>query len=839
MMRRIIDGEPVFHSHECSDDRRGEKMTSEELHNFAVQVLMDEYSDTNAEVVRYDKTESNEADFYFINHGKRPNFSVGASGEKKVNVLVAIKEEADRDISGVDTSWLIDEYLRTGAIPRITLVYSWCFSEDESCVNNGKPAICGGTFCFKYYSFSPLPDEDNQPLERKLSDVELANKYAESWRQYDASIIAPYLDKDFHYASDWVFDELPSRKEYIDYFTAKLTSLEPNAIKIGIGRNHQTGDVAVIILQGKTLSALNLSINDGRIVAACMKEYDKKYKLIDPEDELYMNHGDHLDCIMPANTLMTNYLHTIIQSAKSWRRTRALVTTSDMYEKKTDVFSLMYGEDDIRLLVTVAANKSNNTNEFMSIYPFGNGVSVEVKIDKIIEWDNQIEATIFGSIGEFEFAFFAIDYYCNKNKYKVGECINVDLSALGISVEEAQRGFQFEGQQAIDWLAKIGEKPSYDENGNVEPVKFSMEKLVAFLNKDSKCPDEAEFQSPVAEIESTSLLGVDFYKTMVTICRRDTEEGELVVSLPLYFRQDFFPSVQKDDPIRGWLWITGFITGQHDKRDDNYPEANRLAEIGAGFEEFMHQQDFRNFDNLMFVLPELPLLRIRTGYELDAFEKGDDHGWIIQPYCHTDGAFEYYKPTGLDGVGERNKFDSIFGIKKKETHVENKSVHVPYNDSLIIHGRLCWDEADDVPPILPYFDVPFTEEGIMQAWLLNNLTDFMPKGWHANYSVKYFVFDIERIEELFPEVTPEPDGLSNSLKHDRMDVRDKLMVLDLESLLPKVTITGDNAVLEYAFWNDWTGMVKASVKVERKDNSVVFGHPETEVLVKYKCGIKF
>ena len=97
MMRRIIDGEPVFHTHECSDDRRGEKMTSEELHNFAVQVLMDEYSDTNAEVVRYDKTESNEADFYFINHGKRPNFSVGASGEKKVNVLVAIKEEADRD----------------------------------------------------------------------------------------------------------------------------------------------------------------------------------------------------------------------------------------------------------------------------------------------------------------------------------------------------------------------------------------------------------------------------------------------------------------------------------------------------------------------------------------------------------------------------------------------------------------------------------------------------------------------------------------------------------------------------------------------------------------------
>jgi hypothetical protein len=70
-----------------------------------------------------------------------------------------------------------------------------------------------------------------------------------------------------------------------------------------------------------------------------------------------------------------------------------------------------------------------------------------------------------------------------------------------------------------------------------------------------------------------------------------------------------------------------------------------------------------------------------------------------------------------------------------------KKVHIPYDDTQIIHGRIDWNEAEDVPPILPYFDVPFTEEGIMQAWLLDNLTDFMPKGWHSNYSAKDFVFD--------------------------------------------------------------------------------------------------
>ena len=47
MMRRIKNGEPVFHFHKCFPDRVGEVMTAEELHEFAVEVLMSEYGDTN------------------------------------------------------------------------------------------------------------------------------------------------------------------------------------------------------------------------------------------------------------------------------------------------------------------------------------------------------------------------------------------------------------------------------------------------------------------------------------------------------------------------------------------------------------------------------------------------------------------------------------------------------------------------------------------------------------------------------------------------------------------------------------------------------------------------
>ena len=126
----------------------------------------------------------------------------------------------------------------------------------------------------------------------------------------------------------------------------------------------------------------------------------------------------------------------------------------------------------------------------------------------------------------------------------------------------------------------------------------------------------------------------------------------------------------------------------------------------------------------------------------------------------------------------------------------------------------------------------------MQAWLLDNLTDFMPKGWHANYGAKYFIFDESRVEELFRN-TDNGSVLTKSLNCYRMKVRDKVLALDRTSLLPSVSIDGDTAVMEYAYWNDWSGMNKVKVPVKKVGNTVVFGEPEKEILVEHHCGIKF
>lgn len=190
MMRRIKNGEPVFHTHDCSEDRKGKVMTAEELHDFAVQVLMEEYSDTNAEVVKYDKKNPNEADFYFVNSGKRPNFSVGAFGEKKVNVLVVYKEETDKDISDIDTSWMVEEYRRTGAIPRVTFANAWCIY-DVSAVDISPKAL-------------QIARQNAAKLgaEIAFSESDLLEKVQGEYDLIVANL--PYVDKNW----DWLSPEL-------------------------------------------------------------------------------------------------------------------------------------------------------------------------------------------------------------------------------------------------------------------------------------------------------------------------------------------------------------------------------------------------------------------------------------------------------------------------------------------------------------------------------------------------------------------------------------------------------------------------------------------------------
>ena len=58
------------------------------------------------------------------------------------------------------------------------------------------------------------------------------NKLAEAYRTYDASIIEDYLADDMHYVSMWVFHEMTSKQEYLDYLVGKLQTMKENGVRM-------------------------------------------------------------------------------------------------------------------------------------------------------------------------------------------------------------------------------------------------------------------------------------------------------------------------------------------------------------------------------------------------------------------------------------------------------------------------------------------------------------------------------------------------------------------------------------------------------------------------------
>jgi len=443
--------------------------------------------------------------------------------------------------------------------------------------------------------------------------------------------------------------------------------------------------------------------------------------------ELYQNHGDHIEAIMPTSVFMKDYLQNTISDSSVFRKVRANVSAEDISGERTDVFSLVYGTACMRMLTLLAYSPISKTNYFMTIYPYLQGKSITVRIEEVLEWDNQIEATIVCSLGDFEFAFFATDYYANKRAYCVGDTVSIDIAALGCKVEEAERGFSFEGQKAIDWLAKIGEKPKYDESGNVEPINFSTEKLVAFFNSDDKCPDEAQFQSPISDIVSESLLGIDFYKGTISIHR---DEDNNAVDVPLYFRKDFCPSVNDNDPISGWLWLVGKLYDNDEdiKKEDN--QESQLAIVGQDFISAIENFDFERFDDIMPILKPLYKISVRDGYVVDAFKSGDRWGSTFRLYACRRDAICKYEPYANNDEAKQGK--NI----------------VPYHDTMWISGLLDISVSKQIPSVFNSLTIPFDEMGIWQAYLLSIAPTLMPKDWHGGYSDRLYIFHLSTLNSL-------------------------------------------------------------------------------------------
>ena len=274
--------------------------------------------------------------------------------------------------------------------------------------------------------------------------------------------------------------------------------------------------------------------------------------------KLFEGHGDHQEPFLTESEIGP-FLHDFVENSKLEQQVETEFSDEGQPPYVTTVYCLKSAQkgekQEIPYRALVVNKKDEGRNLMVTFYPCLEGIATTVEVLEVLEWGDKLQATIRALVerdpDQFEFYFFATDYFANKDRYRVGTRIKISLAASG-NVKIASKGFDFEGQQAIDFLAKTGRRPTYDKDGNVEPVHFSLDKLVAFLPTMEDLPDMAEFQSPVTNLALRyESMGKPIRTGEITLNQK-TETKAL-----LYFNESCNP--EEREGISGFIWLSGHL----------------------------------------------------------------------------------------------------------------------------------------------------------------------------------------------------------------------------------------------------------------------------------------
>jgi hypothetical protein len=68
--------------------------------------------------------------------------------------------------------------------------------------------------------------------DTELSKANALRAYARMMHHLSADYLAPLLADDFHYASQWVFEEITSKQQYLEYIRPKLEAIKSSGSRV-------------------------------------------------------------------------------------------------------------------------------------------------------------------------------------------------------------------------------------------------------------------------------------------------------------------------------------------------------------------------------------------------------------------------------------------------------------------------------------------------------------------------------------------------------------------------------------------------------------------------------
>lgn len=281
MMRYFINGEPYVYSHKCSEYEKGMLMSPAEKREFLIENLLDIYGKCHMQVERYSPSVVlGDMDSSYLPDIVINNFR----GWNKKAYYYVIPE---------GTSFRLD--LRQ--LPEeIQNSFVKVISGSVFCLNRNKEEYYekGADFVTKFSSKTILPKQENNPLDKILTDEELTTIVAKTWLDYDTTELEKYLDKDFHFLNEFLFDEISSREEYITFLGNMLLAFKRNESILGVKIKYdaKTNKWSVLIKHKDTrnkivVAGISVHSHNGRITYMRLKKLD----LLDFERPRPNGHG--------------------------------------------------------------------------------------------------------------------------------------------------------------------------------------------------------------------------------------------------------------------------------------------------------------------------------------------------------------------------------------------------------------------------------------------------------------------------------------------------------------------------------------------------------------------
>lgn len=147
--------------------------------------------------------------------------------------------------------------------------------------------------CFSHFNKKNIIIQEGPIVED--NNLSLFDIIISTWRNLDAKILIPFLDKNFQYNSAWISNTL-SKKEYEEYLPQKFDTLKKSKTIPLVEVIEELGEKRILIIQGDIKCVLEYVYHNDKIIHIQMRPY---FKINVVDDSEWGNYENSYQDILP------------------------------------------------------------------------------------------------------------------------------------------------------------------------------------------------------------------------------------------------------------------------------------------------------------------------------------------------------------------------------------------------------------------------------------------------------------------------------------------------------------------------------------------------------------